>query len=80
MLFDDPERLGYLIPNKTVVRKNGATDTWEFQAGQEKWLWCGYGAETVRLFKRMDDAATKCEITGREERRGLYLEMTATCK
>lgn len=80
MMSGPPERLGYLIPSKTVERKNGATDTWYFKAGGEKWLWCGYGAETVRLYRRMDDAATKCEITGKLERPRVYLEMVATCK
>ena len=75
-----PRRLGYLVPEPTRKVKGRANDSWQFDKGEEKWLWCGYGREVIQLAKRMNDAATKCEMTGKEERPGVYLEITLVCK
>lgn len=53
---------------------------WRFEKGEEKWLWCGYGREVIQLAKRMNDVATKCEMTGKEERPGVYIEIRLVCK
>lgn len=75
-----PRRLGYLVPEATRKVKGRATDSWQFDKGEEKWLWCGYGREVIQLAKRMNDAATKCEMTGKEERPGVYAEITLVCQ
>lgn len=80
MLSGPPEQLGYLIPDKSVTRKNGSTETWSLRPGEEKWLWCGYERATIRLFKRMDDGSSVCKITGHKDRDGIYIEMNARCK
>lgn len=80
MTRGNPRRLGYLIPEATRKAKGGAIDSWNFSKGEEKWLWCGYGREAIQLAKRMNDAATKCEMTGKEERSGVYVEITLVCK
>ena len=80
MTRGNPRRLGYLVPEATRNLKDGAVDSWRFAKGEEKWLWCGYGREVIQLAKRMSDAATKCEMTGKEERPGVYTEITLVCK
>lgn len=80
MTRGNPRRLGYLIPEATRTLKGGAVDSWHFDKGEEKWLWCGYGREVIQLAKRMNDAATVCEMTGKEERPGVYIEITLVCK
>lgn len=80
MMTGHPSRLGYMIPSSAKKTKGGAADIWEFQAGEEKWFWCGYGSGVIELAKRMDDNTTRCTITGKEERRGVYAEVTAVCK
>lgn len=80
MMYGHPSQFGYLIPSDSKKLKGGTVDTWEFRAGDEKWLWCGYGSEVIQLAKRMDDSATRCSITGKEERPGVYSEIMAVCK
>lgn len=80
MLSGHPSRIGYLVPNSTKKAKGSAVDTWAFQPGEEKWLWCGYGSEVIQLAKRMDDKATHCTITGKEDRHGWIVEITVVCK
>ncbi|MBZ2208452.1 hypothetical protein I4X03_014395 [Massilia sp. R798] len=68
------------MPEATRNAKGGTIDSWRFAKGEEKWLWCGYGREVIQLAKRMNDAATECEMTGKEERPGVYVEITLVCK
>lgn len=80
MMRGNPRGLGYLVPESTKKLQGGNVDSWSFDKGGEKWLWCGYGREVIQLSKRMNDAATRCEMTGKEERSGVYLETTLVCK
>jgi hypothetical protein len=75
-----PERMGYLIPSEGRKIKGGHVTSYIFDAGEEKWLWCEYGTSATQIAKRMNDAATACEVTTKEERRGVYTEVTAACK
>jgi hypothetical protein len=70
----------YLVPNGDRKINGGYVTTYEFDAGEEKWLWCEYGTAATQIAKRMGNAATKCEVTSKEERRGVYTEVTAVCK
>ena len=80
MLSGAPEQEAYLVPVTSSHRNSGAADAWILAAGSEKWLWCGYGSETVKLFRRMDDAATRCDLVSRQERTGMYREMRLHCR
>lgn len=80
MIRGDPRMIGYLIPNATKESRGVTVDTWMFEKGEEKWLWCGYGMEAIQLAKRMHDAATRCEITAKEKRRGVYADVTIICR
>lgn len=75
-----PEQMAYMVPASERKIKGGHVTTYEFAAGEEKWLWCEYGTPAIQIAKRMGDAATKCELTAKEERRGVYTEVKATCK
>lgn len=75
-----PRQLGYLVPTTAKKAKGRDIDFWTFDKGEEKWLWCGYGREVIQLTKRMDDRATRCEMTGKEDRPGVYIEITLICK
>jgi hypothetical protein len=79
MTRGNPRQLGYLVPTATKKANGRDIDSWTFAKGEEKWLWCGYGRETIQLAKRMNDATTRCEMTGREERPGVYAEITLVC-
>lgn len=80
MMSGNPRQLGYLVPT-TIKKSNGRdVDFWTFDKGEEKWLWCGYGREVIQLTKRMNDMATRCEMKGKEERPGVYIEITLVCK
>lgn len=67
-----PNLMQYLVPSGSKKSKGGGSVWWEFDAGEEKWLLCTYGTDAVQIAKRMDDAATRCELTWKEERRGVY--------
>ncbi len=75
-----PERMGYLVPSGDKKIKGGHMTTFVFDPGEEKWLWCEYGTAATHIAKRMDDAATRCELTSKEERRGVYSEVKVVCK
>jgi hypothetical protein len=79
MLSGHPKEMQYLVPDGSRKVKGGST-TWTFQSGQEKWLYCVYGTSAIQIAKRMDDKATRCLVTRKEERQGVVVEMTAVCK
>lgn len=80
MMRRHPEQMAYLVPNGNRKIKGGYVTIYEFDAGEEKWFWCEYATPAIQITKRMGDAATKCELTTREERRGIYTEVKVTCK
>jgi hypothetical protein len=74
-----PNGGGFRRP-ESITEKNGVTTTlFFFYPGDEKWLWCAYG-EKVQVSRRMDDAATHCTLTYRDNKDGSVAEMHATCK
>jgi hypothetical protein len=75
-----PTLMQYLVPNGSRKVKGGSVISWEFDAGDEKWLWCSYGTNALQVAKRMDDPATLCEVTVKEARRGVISEMIAECR
>jgi hypothetical protein len=80
MMSGPPKQMGYLVPASTRKTKSGGVASWQFEAGEEKWLYCSYGTDAIQVAKRMDDKATECTVTSREERKGAIVELTAACK
>ena len=81
MMAGAPETMTYLVPNSRNRGKAGASSTWVFAAGDEKWLYCRYGATgLVQLSKRLDDAATSCTITSTSDKRGAVTCATVACE
>lgn len=80
MMSGPPEKIAYLVPNTTIKRHQQSVDVWSFRRGDEKWLWCGYGAESLQLAKRMDDKATECKVTGNRDKHGHLERISVTCK
>jgi hypothetical protein len=74
MMRGHPKQIGYLRPE---VRKGVSRYT--FDAGEEKWLYCSYGA-AVQLAKRMDDKATRCEVSSTKDSTGALATITANCR
>jgi hypothetical protein len=74
MMRGHPKDIGYLRPE---IRKGLARYT--FDAGEEKWLYCSYGA-AVQLAKRMDDKATRCELSSTKDQAGALAAITAVCR
>lgn len=75
-----PHGMAYLVPAGDKKIKGGHVTTFVFQAGEEKWLWCEYGTAATHITKRMGDAATSCELTTKEERRGVFSEVKVVCR
>lgn len=80
MMSGPPATLTYLVPASTVAGKKQSVDTWTFRPGDEKWLWCGYGAESLQLAKRMDDKATECKLTGDRDKHGHIERIALVCR
>lgn len=74
-----PAEWGYLRPTRTGTTKGGHSASNEFVAGEEKWLWCGYGGADVQIAKRLPDAATVCTVTSRKAD-GAVMELRADCR
>lgn len=74
---------GYLAPDTTQKRKDGASTTyherWDLKAlsQQPRWLVCGYGP--VELFKAISPDARTCEMTS-VVRAGFIKAMHLDCK
>lgn len=78
MLSGEPKQMQYLVPNDTKKHKGGSTSTWAFDAGEQKWFYCSYGA--TQLSKRMDDKATVCDVTGKLDRTGAVDDIAVVCR
>lgn len=75
-----PNDMGYLRPEKTSRSKGGGTASNEFAAGEEKWLWCGYGGTSaLHLSKRLPDAATVCTVKYTATKLDGITAMSAEC-
>lgn len=80
LLRGHPDRIAYLRPEKTTSFTGGGTASNEFNSGEEKWLWCGYGGTSaLQLSKRLPDSATECTLTHKETNRDGIVEISAEC-
>lgn len=80
MMAGAPETMTYLVPSSTKAGKNSGSSTWVFAAGDEKWVYCRYGASgLIQLTKRLDDAATSCTITRASDKRGGLTGAVVAC-
>lgn len=70
---------GYLVPDAKKV-KGGTVLQFQFEPGEEKWLWCEYGTLPAQIAKRMDDAATLCTMTIKKNRHGWITDITTVCR
>jgi hypothetical protein len=81
MMAGPPESMTYLVPADSKKQKGRSTSTWRFAGGDEKWLYCTYDRSgAIQISRRMDDAATECQLSYREDRPGNIVEMAALCK
>lgn len=69
MMSGPPESERHLIPAKQTRKGKKFTQTWNFLAGDEKWLACKYGpvgggGDAVLMGLRLDNAARTCTLTG----------------
>jgi hypothetical protein len=80
MVSGDPKQMQYLVPASSKKMKGDAVSTWNFDPGEQKWLYCTYGRMAIQLSKRMDDEATRCDVTVRRERQGAISGITAVCR
>lgn len=81
MMAGPPESMTYLVPWDSKKHRQGSTSTWKFAGGDEKWLYCTYdGSAAIQISKRLDDSATECRLSYREDRPGNIIEMEAVCR
>lgn len=78
LLHGSPADEAILTPGTVRKVRGGTTDTKEFPAREEKWLWCEYGSGALKIAKRLPDAATVCTVTRRKV--GPRLEIFAECR
>jgi hypothetical protein len=80
MMAGPPESMTYLVPADSKKQKGRNTSAWRFARGDEKWLYCTYDRSgAIQISKRLDDAATECRLSYREDRPGSIVEMEAVC-
>jgi hypothetical protein len=71
MMAGPPDSMAYLVPANSKTLKRGAPAIWRFAAGDEKWLYCTYDrSAAVQISRRMDDAATVCELSHKKDEHG----------
>lgn len=75
-----PDKEGYLVPNGSKRIKGGTVQTYIFDEGEERWLWCAYGAGSPQLAKRLVDTTTQCAVTIRETKQDGVTETMVTCR
>lgn len=78
LMRDRPDQEGYLRGDEKKTRRGDASVS-KFAAGEEKWLWCGYGDGSIQVAKRLPDAATICTVTYESNRNGVSA-ISAECK
>ena len=74
-----PDGGGHLVPDSNRTVKWKSVTDYTFGPGEEKWLVCVYGHPSLQLAKRLDDAATRCEITTVEDGRKNVERVSAQC-
>lgn len=81
MMAGPPESMADLVPAREKKAKGRTATTWRFAAGSEKWLYCTYdGSSAIQISKRLDDAATECELSHTRDAFGSIAEMVAACR
>lgn len=76
-----PDGEGYLRPQRITQLKGGGTSSNEFAAGEEKWLWCGYGGtNALQLAKRLPNEATMCTVRHSATKRDGITAISAECR
>lgn len=74
MLGGAPETKTYLVPDSATK----TTQSFEFAKGEERWLFCDYGA--VELARKVGDGGTKCVITTETKWPENNLSASVRCK
>ena len=80
MMSGDPKQMQYLVPASSKKVRGGGASTWNFDRGEQKWLYCTYGKMAVQLARRMDDTSTSCEVTVKREQEDAIAAITAICR
>ena len=80
MMSGDPKQMQYLVPASSRKVRGGGASTWNFDRGEQKWLYCTYGKMAVQLARRMDDKSTSCEVTVKHGQRDSIAAITAFCR
>lgn len=80
MMSGDPKQMQYLVPASSKKVRGGGASTWNFDRGEQKWLYCTYGKMAVQLARRMDDQSTSCEVTVRHGQMDVIAAITAICR
>jgi hypothetical protein len=80
MMSGDPKQMQYLVPASSKKVRGGGASTWNFDRGEQKWLYCTYGKMAVQLAKRMDDNSTSCEVMVKHGRSNSVAAITASCR
>jgi len=81
MMAGPPASMADLVPVSEKKAKGRTTLAWRFAAGAEKWLYCTYdGSAAIQISKRLDDAATECELSHKRDSYGSIADMVAVCR
>jgi hypothetical protein len=80
MMSGDPKQMQYLVPASSKKVRGGGASTWNFDRGEQKWLYCTYGKMAVQLARRMDDQSTSCEVTVKHGQKDAIVAITAICR
>jgi hypothetical protein len=79
MMAGPPETMTYLVPARSKSDKGIGSSTWKFAAGDEKWLYCRYGASVIQVAKPLDGAATSCTVNHTSDKRGAITRAAVGC-
>lgn len=80
MMSGDPRQMQYLVPASSRKVPGGGSSAWNFDRGEQKWLYCTYGKMAVQLATRMDDTSTSCEVTVKYGQKNAIVGITAVCR
>ena len=80
MMSGDPKQMQYLVPASSKKVAGGGASTWNFDRGEQKWLYCIYGKTAIQLARRMDDKSTTCEVTVKRGQTDSIVGITAICR
>ncbi|SFD74883.1 STY0301 family protein [Paracidovorax konjaci] len=77
-----PEQAGALMPTATTKGKGGNRAVWEFEGSypEGKFISCDYAGGTVRVVRRVDDAAKRCTSTSSTTKNPPALQTQFQCE